>query len=98
MLQLPSSHDIRRGAARDIAYLPVQQTAVNIEAARLSLNHTTTVRDAGLTEDYVDPEVDAVWEERLQKPNGSKRQKKIEFSDETFKRLNESLPATLTRK
>lgn len=62
MLYLPSSHDIRRGSARDAAY-STSMTVPNIEATAFVLGHADAVHESGLTEQYVEPEAEAAWVE-----------------------------------
>jgi hypothetical protein len=62
MMQLPVSHDIRRGAAADISSL---ESSTNPEGVRRSLGHTHTAVDKGVTDKYVGRLKGDSWAARL---------------------------------
>ena len=53
MLATPVPHDLRRGAVRDIAYLPKPPRGGAIEDAARVLDHLPGTRDAGVTDEYI---------------------------------------------
>ncbi|KAK5017462.1 hypothetical protein LTR16_001321 [Cryomyces antarcticus] len=55
-----TTQDLRRGSARDVAYLPNLQYP-SINAAASSLGHTRASRKKGITQDYVGKPRDSAW-------------------------------------
>lgn len=71
LIEKPTGHDLRRGAARDLAHIPVMLPGTNHEAARSILGRSVAAMDSGLTAHYVGkPGVDS-WALRLEH-SGSK--------------------------
>ena len=62
MMQLPVSHDLRRGAAADVSSL---KQSTNLEGARRSLGHTQAAKGKGITEGYVGRSKGDSWAARI---------------------------------
>ncbi|KAI1348624.1 hypothetical protein F5Y01DRAFT_328306 [Xylaria sp. FL0043] len=60
-------HDIRRGAAKEVARLPADLGRVGVtESARLLLGHSFATAESGITQDYIgDLELD-IWTSRVE--------------------------------
>ncbi len=63
MLQRPVSHDVRRGAAADIASL---KDSINVEGVRRSLGHTNAARGMGITDKYMGRLKGDSWAARIE--------------------------------
>lgn len=65
MISIPVTHDLRRGAAADIAHLPKGlRGAATTDAAR-ALGHRGSTKDSGLTNQYIGRIHDDTWMKRL---------------------------------
>ncbi|KAM6513390.1 hypothetical protein FALCPG4_015815 [Fusarium falciforme] len=53
LLGRPITHDIRRGAARELCHIPDTIPGANVEIARIGLGHTRKAQQMGVTDDYV---------------------------------------------
>jgi hypothetical protein len=68
LLSSPVTHDVRRGAAAEIAHLPKHVKGGSTADAARTLNHQGSVRERGLTASYVGYLRDDTWKRRLEAP------------------------------
>lgn len=61
------AHDIRRGTARDVAYMGVP-TTVNTDGAAMVLGHSNRSRVRRVTADYIGPQRQDIWSDRIANP------------------------------
>lgn len=65
MLQSVVTHDLRRGAAAELAHMPGDLPGASTVGAARMLSHTNSVRDQGITADYVGHVREDTWKKRL---------------------------------
>lgn len=63
MLEVPTTHDVRRGAASDTAGLTLKPSTT--DAVRQSLGHSMSVMNRGLTEAYIGRQKTDMWASRV---------------------------------
>ncbi|KPM36938.1 hypothetical protein AK830_g9628 [Neonectria ditissima] len=85
MIVRPLTHDIRRGAAREISYLDVQGPTPNKERVRAALNHGKDSFDVGVTDSYIGGDATDWWELRLKARPLTGMQHLIEFADAPYR-------------
>jgi hypothetical protein len=78
------AHDIRRGTARDVAYMDAP-SKVKTTAAAAALGHTNVAKFKGVTADYIGPAKQDVWSDRLAHP-APNDDFAIDMIDASFKR------------
>lgn len=93
MTDLPVTHDIRRGAASDIAHLPERVRGASTEDAARMLNHTASARDRGVTTAYIGTVHEDTWKRRLESNHIDEFGPDI--APRPFKRQRQSVQATL---
>lgn len=65
ILNRVTTHDLRRGLARDVSYLP-QASKINVTEAASALGHTHATMTKGITRAYIGPDKRDLWSARLQ--------------------------------
>jgi hypothetical protein len=68
MLSSAVTHDLRRGAAAEIAHLPEPLRGASDVGAARALGHQPSVRDRGITAQYIGHLREDVWSRRLEAP------------------------------
>ncbi|KAI1867821.1 uncharacterized protein JN550_006962 [Neoarthrinium moseri] len=79
-------HDIRRGAAKEMAHIGGAAASMSIEAARLALGHSYGAMKAGITERYVGHNLHDTWKARLEGNIPRSAKHTLDFSSERFTR------------
>ena len=69
MLSSAVTHDVRRGAAAEIAHLPEPLRGASDVGAARALGHQPSVRDRGITAQYIGHLREDVWSRRLEAPS-----------------------------
>lgn len=78
------AHDIRRGTARDVAYMDAP-SKIKTTAAAAALGHSNVAKFRGLTANYIGPAKQDVWSDRLAHP-APNDDFMIDMIDASFKR------------
>ena len=65
MLQVPVTHDVRRGAAADVAHLPSSLRGASTTDSARVLGHQSSSRESGLTARYIGGIREDTWKKRL---------------------------------
>lgn len=82
-----TSHDIRRGAARELAGLDTAVTGTNVEAARVGLGHSRKSMNEGIADEYVGSAGVDTWGLRLSSETGSRgRKHQLDFADTPYQK------------
>jgi hypothetical protein len=86
LLAIPATHDIRRGAARELAHLPQTLPGTNEHAARIGLGHSRETLGMDHTDEYVGGSGADTWNMRLRnKPAVLGRKHVLETADEPYR-------------
>jgi hypothetical protein len=75
------SHDLRRGAARDVARIRAPLKTIATDTVATVLGHSERARQAGLTQNYVGAASETRWAERLDIENEDIENADIENND-----------------
>jgi hypothetical protein len=59
------AHDIRRGAIRDIAYLPESNAGIATPSVAAAAGHSDAARRKGVTQSYIGPQREDNWSKRV---------------------------------
>lgn len=83
-----TSHDIRRGAARELAGLDTAATGTNVEAARVGLGHSRKTMVEGVTDEYIGGARVDTWGLRLSSDTSSSHElkHKLDFADTPYQK------------
>jgi hypothetical protein len=80
-----STHDLRRGLTRDIAYIP-KASRLNTREAAEALHHSDKSVRQGVTSEYISPNARNVWLARLEHTSAIPKPKRIDALSVSFKR------------